>query len=304
VSGAVVIPAEFVAHIRATFGEGGDAWLRALPSLVKELATRWELEIDSPFDLSYGYVVAARLRDGSEVVLKVGGPDPDTAGEIPALRAYEGQPVCRLLEADEEHAAVLLERVRPGNNLVSLALADDEAATRIAANLMRALWRPPSFGAPFEDIAVWFHEAFRRHRAYYGGPGPFSEAMLARAEFLARELLESTTDPVLLHGDFHHYNMLASDRGWIAIDPKGMIGDRGYEPGPFLGNPSEGDLEVISAQLLDRRLRIFAEELEYDRQRLRDWGVAHAVLSACWSAENGGSRWRRAVHVAQLLSDL
>ena len=95
---------------------------------------------------------------------------------------------------------------------------------------------------------------------------------------------------MLLHGDFHHYNILSATRAeWLAIDPKGMTGDRGYDVGPFVENPRPSD--GWSPQLLHRRLDILAEELEYDRARLRDWAIAYAVLSACWSAEDHGQGW-------------
>ena len=112
-------------------------------------------------------------------------------------------------------------------------------------------------------MAEWFDRAFERHRATYGGPGPFPAALLDRAEAIARHLLASAPREVLLHGDFHHYNVLSADRApWLAIDPKGMLGDPGYEIGPFLLNP---DGPPKSAALLRRRLDVLAEALAYDR---------------------------------------
>jgi streptomycin 6-kinase len=117
-------------------------------------------------------------------------------------------------------------------------------------------------------------------------------------------LLVSGPAPVLLHGDFHHYNVLTAERApWLAIDPKGMLGDPGYESGPFLLNPRLDGAET-SAGVLRRRLDVLAEELDYDRARLRDWGIAHAVLSACWSAEDEGYGWEGAITAAQTLVDL
>jgi streptomycin 6-kinase len=102
-----------------------------------------------------------------------------------------------------------------------------------------------------------------------------------------------------LHGDFHHYNVISSQRApWLAIDPKGMLGDPGYEVGPFLLNPHS---PPKPAALLRRRLDIFSEELEYDWERLRAWSVAHAVLSACWSTEDFGSGWENAIAMAETL---
>ncbi|MBI4212914.1 MAG: phosphotransferase [Chloroflexi bacterium] len=268
------------------------------------MAERWSLRIGPPFDLSYGYVAEALRADGTEAVLKIGGPDREAPREILALGLYDGDGVCRLLEADEDRCAMLLERLRPGETLVALAQRDDEAATRVGAAVARALWRPAPPNAGLQPIASWFHDAFGRHRAYYGGAGPFPPQLFERAERLAGDLLDSADSQVLLHGDFHHYNVLSAERSpWLAIDPKDMVGDPGYELAVFLGNPHEADLG-ITRRLLDRRLAVFAEELGYDRDRLRDWGIAHAVLSACWSAEDGGGTWRQTIRVAETLVGL
>jgi streptomycin 6-kinase len=121
-----------------------------------------------------------------------------------------------------------------------------------------------------------------------------------RAEHLAERLLATTRTAVLLHGDLHHANILSGTRApWLAIDPKGVVGDPGAEVGPFLRNP-----RPISARALSRRLDILADELAYDRPRLRDWGIAHAVLSACWSLEDHGSGWHTAIATAEALMRL
>jgi streptomycin 6-kinase len=286
----------------------GAVWLRDLPILVADLAERWDLTVGPPFELSYNYVAPARLRDGSEAVLKVGPwEDGEIRREIHALRLYDGAGCCRLLEADEARQAMLLERLRPGEMLLGIAASDDDAATRIGADVMRELWRPVAeLPEPtlFKPLAEWFDRAFARHRAFYGGPGPFPPHVLEHAERLAAELLASAPSQVLLHADFHHYNVLSAEREpWLSIDPKGMLGDPGYEVGPFLLNPGV-DQPTKPPALLRRRLDILSSELGYDRSRLRDWGIAHAVLSACWSAEDHGDGWQGAIGSAENLIGL
>ena len=301
---SIVIPAAFAEKMLATYADRGEAWLRDLPGLLADLAARWCLTLGEPFDLSYNYVVGAGRGDGSEVVLKVGFPHHELEREIRAMRLYAGEGTCRLLESNEAHHAMLLERLRPGERLEVLARDDDDAATRIGVMLMRQLWRPVPDDVPegyFEPIANWFARAFARHRAEYGGPGPFPAAVLDRAERLAAELLASAPTIVLLHGDFHHDNVLSAERApWLAIDPKGMIGDPGYEVGPFLMNPYWGGSEIEPGRV-ERRLDILSAELAYDRERLRAWGIAHAVLSACWSAEAGGRDWEKGIRLAETL---
>ena len=303
---ALVVPPTFAQTMRGMYGDAGDAWLRDLPALVSDLAGRWGIAVGAHFELSYNYVVPARRPDGTEAVLKVGFPNPELERELQALRLYAGDGMCRLLEADDARHAMLLERLRPGEMLVGLARTDDEAATRIGADVMHRLWRPVSAlpdPSAFRPLAEWFR-AFDHHRATYGGPGPFPAPILERAEALASELLDSAPAVVLLHGDFHHSNVLSSRRaGWLAIDPKGMLGDPGYEVGPFLLNPDPRG-PARDARVLRRRLDVFADELAYDRARLRDWGIAHAVLSACWSAEDHGDGWQAAIATAETLIGL
>lgn len=297
----VTIPPDFARNVRGAFRQEGDRWLRDLPTLIADLARQWDLAVGPPFELSYNYVAPARRGDGTDAVLKVGVPDAELAREIMAVRLYAGDGMCRLLEADDARQAMLLERLSPGEMLVGLAATDDAAATRIGADVMRRLWRPVPVlpdGRWFRPIAEWFL-AFDRHRVAYGGSGPFPSVVLDRADALARDLLASAPTEVLLHGDLHHSNILSSqpDR-WLAIDPKGMTGDPGYEVGPFLLNPWTS--RVVDVQFQRRRLDILAGELGYERARLRDWGIAHAVLSACWSAKEGGD-WQHAIAVAETL---
>jgi streptomycin 6-kinase len=297
-------PADFTRRIRKAFGAEGDAWLSRLPSLLMDLARQWDLALGKPFELSYNYVAPALRADGTPAVLKIGVPVAEIRRELPALRLYAGDGACQVLESDAERCAMLLERVVPGEMLLGLVRIDDDRATRIGARVLRKLWRPVPAGSvdPFRPVAEWFTRAFDRHRLAYGGPGPLPRNVFEAGVTLAPALLDSAPAPVLLHGDFHHYNVLSATRaGWLAIDPKGMTGDPGYDVGPFVGNPRLRDAPR-SPQLLNRRLDILADELEYDRARLRDWSIAHAVLSACWSAEeDNGEGWQDEVTTAEML---
>ena len=91
----------------------------------------------------------------------------------------------------------------------------------------------------------------------------------------------------MLHGDMHHYNVLRDQRGgWLAIDPKGLAGDRCFDVCQFFRNP----LDRPSPRVNRRRLDIFCSELSLDRQRTKDWCLVHAVLDACWDFEDAAAR--------------
>jgi streptomycin 6-kinase len=118
---------------------------------------------------------------------------------------------------------------------------------------------------------------------------------------LVRELFAENQPDVLLHGDFHHYNVLESERGWLVIDPKGVIGPAGYEVGPLLINPFDLLERPDPVRITGRRIAILAERLGFEPEIIRAWGIAHAVLSACWSLE-GQDDWRSAMECAGVIN--
>ena len=143
-------------------------------------------------------------------------------------------------------------------------------------------------------------------RDRFGGTsGPLPEKLTGEAERLFAELLASQSEPVVLHGDLHHFNILAAERQpWLAIDPKGVVGEPEYEVGAFLRNPMPDLLsKPHPGSILARRLDQFSEELGFDRERLRSWGIAQAVLSAWWSIEDHGYGWEEAIRFAELLAE-
>ncbi|GIV80362.1 MAG: streptomycin 6-kinase [Litorilinea sp.] len=299
------IPTDFARRMVELHGPRGEAWLRELPRLVDACARRWSLQVLPHFPgLSYNYVAPAVDRNGTPLVLKLGVPTAELSSEIAALRFYDGYGIARLLDADEAQGALLLERLQPGTELITLE--DDEQATAIAAQVMRELWRPIPPDHPFPTVATW-GAGFARLRAHFqGGTGPFPPELVARAEGIFAEFLASMAEPVLLHGDLHQYNILASTRRpWLALDPKGIVGEPAYEPGAFLRNPLPDLLTWPQpARALARRIHIFAEILELERERILGWGMAQAVLSAWWSYEDHGHGWEPAMACAELLAGL
>ena len=297
----IEIPENYRRNIVECFGDTGASWLATLPATVDEYVQRWSLtNLGKPFGLSFNYVLPAIRADGSEAVLKISVPADEYLGEIDALTLYNGEGVCRLLDADRSRGVMLLERLRPGTMLAELT--DDEEATTIAATLLQSLWRPAPVGHTFSTVAGWF-EALPRHRARFDGTGPLDEQIFATAEGLLRELLAEKQPPMLLHGDFHHHNILRAERApWLIIDPKGVVGDPGYELGAFLYNPTYLDATHPDLPgLLWRRIDQFSAVLGFERERIRGWGIAQAVLSAVWTCEGDGDGWQFTMEIANTL---
>jgi len=278
----------FVNNITTAFGDPGHCYLAELPDLLAEAANRWDLTPGDPFLLSYNYVCAVTRMDGTPAVLKIGVPNIELTSEIQALRVYAGKGACRLLDADCERGMLLLERLQPGTMLATLK--DDDRATEIAADVMQAILRSVSEGDGFLSLRKWFDELKNLRPRFDGGTGPFPEKTVRIVEEMIRDLFAEDRPQVLLHGDFHHFNILLSERGWLVIDPKGVAGPAEYEAGPFLLNPWGGiPNEVEAIQQTQRRISILAELLGFDRQRLWAWAVCLSLLSAWWDTREDGS---------------
>jgi streptomycin 6-kinase len=298
------LPDAFVEIVSSTF-DGGREWLNQLPQLIAACESRWGLTAHPPFaNLSYNYVAPATLPDGTEIVLKLGVPREELSTEIEALCLYDGRAICRLLEADPEQGILLLERLQPGHMLT--AVPDDDEATRIAAQVMRRLWRPLPAEHNFPSVPDWAEGLKRLRDEFDGGTGPFPARLVQMAESLYADLLATSAEPVLLHGDMHHFNILAAEReSWLAIDPKGIVGEPAYEVGALIRNvlPDIHDTPNLE-RVLARRFDILAEMLELDRQRLWHWSIAQQVLSAWWTYEELGDGWQEVLALAEMLADL
>lgn len=286
-------------RIKRTFGQAGNAWLEHFPSTLDQLLQRWSLSIERQFpDLSYNYVAQARRSDGKPVVLKIGVPNPELTTEIDALSYFNGHGAVTLLDADPEIGALLLERILPGNPV--LELDDDERATAIAAGVIRKLHRPAPAHFHFPTVAQWGRGLERLRTSFDGGTGPFPQDLVERAEWNLRELVGSQSAPVLLHADLHHWNILASRRShWLAIDPKGLIGEPEYEAGAWLRNPIPVLLEYPDTrQTMLRRLDQFVDLLGFDRDRMIAWSLYQSVLAAWWSYEESDPLWETSLEIA------
>ncbi len=282
------IPENFARTYIEMHGEAGSAWLAQLPDQIAGLEQRWQIQVHAPYSLSYNYVAPAVRVDGEKVVLKIGYPDRELVSEITALRHYAGKGIVRLLEADPNLGAFLIERLEPGVPLTEHP--DDDQATRIAAQVMLDLWIPGPANSEGRLLSVdlWSRGFKRLRDQFNGGTGPMPAHLVERAEHIYEELQADLAPPMLLHGDLHHWNILSAQRApWLALDPKGIIGEPAYEVGALLRNPwpdMDGVVELL--RRLPRRLDIFEEMLGFDRQRMLAWSMYQAVLSSWWTYED------------------
>ena len=299
------IPEGFARTQTSLHGEAGVAWLKGLPALTAGLEERWSLETSPPFsNLSYNWVAPAVREGGTPAVLKLSFPgDKEFRTEAEALRLFDGGGICRLLELDLDRGAMLLERLQPGTPLT--AVEGDEEATATAAGVMKKLWRPAPKNHGFPLVSDWARGFDRLRARFDGGTGPMPPRLVEEAESLFADLLASQGGPLLLHGDLHQENILTTGREpWLAIDPKGVVGEAAYDTAALLHNPAETLDAPDPKRLLERRLDVLSGELDLDRARVRAWGMAQAVLAAYWSLESGGRVRGEALTFARLLAEI
>ena len=277
---------DLVRNVIDIHGAVGAAWLDKLPSLIEQCERRWRLHAMPPFSSqSHSYVAPAVRRDGTEVVLKLGVPHARVANEIESLRALGGHGSAKLIEADGDLGAIVLEHIKPG--LTLSLVEDDQAAASIAADVMRRLWQPAPVDHSLPTIADRAAGLSKLRGRFGGRTGPIPTGLVERAEALFSELIASMGERVLLHGDLHHYNILSAEREpWLAIDPNGVDGEREFELWQFLRNRIESSQNPEKA--LPRLLDQFVDELRLDRERMVGWGMAQSVLSLWWSIEDHG----------------
>jgi streptomycin 6-kinase len=242
-----------------------------------DCAQAWSIDIDETCETPTSIVAYGRRGEQFAVIKLVKVPgDEWNGGDV--LCAFDGRGIVRVLE----HApgAMLLERLTPGDSLVSLSLdGRDDEATTVLADVIGAM-SPHAAPAGVPTVADWAL-AFAR-------PHTLNADLVAEAADLYAQLVQSQTVTRLLHGDLHHANVLFDTRrGWTAIDPKGVVGEIAFEIGAALRNPIERPDLYANPEIIERRIQLFAERLHLDPRRILQWAFAQAVLSAIWEIEDG-----------------
>jgi streptomycin 6-kinase len=196
------------------------------------------------------------------------------------LRWRGGAGAVRLL--DRRGALLLLEDAGGPSLRDVFTRHGDDAATEIAAWVMRALHAPNHRLAPPGLISLKQHltSLFTKAGAETG------RTQYVEAAELAQALLDAENGNRPLHGDFHHENVLLSPRGWLVIDPKGVTGDPAYEAANWFYNPLGSELRYAPQRALEVAAA-FSPALDRAPETLLDWGFVHATLTAAWHIEDG-----------------
>lgn len=266
--------------------DDAQGWLSDFPTYLNKLETEWNVRSTGLVeDLSFNVVMFATGKNGTDYILKLSPPGEDLSREAAALQAYDGDGINQLVKADLEGGALLLERLHPGVSF--WRTTDDELATRTCAALLLKLWRPVQ-DEQFRSLKSWCR-ALPAYLDYPKGEGFLPHKLVDKASGLLTDLLQ-TDERVLLHADLHHGNILSAARApFLAIDPKGIVGAKGFDIPAFLGNPHGVTERPDFRGVLERRMSIFSEMLGFSTEAIAAWGLAHSMLNACWAGGNSAA---------------
>jgi streptomycin 6-kinase len=245
------------------------AWNLSNPQLLTQTAT------------SHIYTVTY---NSETVILKLLSPSEteEQRGAV-ALRYFDGCGAVRLLRYDE--GAHLMEYAAGDELIMLVERGEDENATRIIAHLIKQLHNVPQ-DAPHDGLFTldrWFGELFNKAAA---DKQAGIESIYVRSAPLAYRLLADQREVRVLHGDIHHRNIRQSPRGWLAFDPKGLVGERTYDCANTLCNPPMPELVHNETRLLTNAA-ILADTLTIDLPRILAFTYAYACLNASSSLRIG-----------------
>lgn len=289
--GKVTIPGSTLAGFFWGGVDAGVQWLAGVPTLLELICHKHTISNVQPVpNLRMNLVLFGDSAIHGPVVIKLAPPNWEVTNEITALRIFATTGhYAPLIDADIDQGWSLQSRVAPGEMLQSLTHSgeiSDEEATRITAGLMQKVIAPvpSSESHEFVDLRGWLRSLWAYAES---GKTTIPAAELELALRHARNLVANPGPPMLLHGDFHHGNILRGASDWVMIDPKGIVAEKGFEVGPFFYNPIGIDQHPNLVDVFDQRLDIFSQELGIDRVRLWQNALVACVLSDCWSLEDG-----------------
>ncbi|MGR6913566.1 aminoglycoside phosphotransferase family protein [[Actinomadura] parvosata] len=267
--------------------DAGPGWNAALPALAERYLDEWELRLDG--EPSHGIValVLPVLRaDGTPAALKLQPVTSETVDEALALRTWAGDGSVLLLDSDPETGTMLLERLDPERPLS--VVPDVMESLEVLAGLLRRLSAHPApagirhLGDVTRGMLERVDEAAAR---VYGDRDRYWLRWCAGA---VAELVSEPGDR-LLHWDLHYDNVLAGEREpWLAIDPKPLAGDPGFELFPALWNRWD---EVIASgdvpRAVLRRFDFLVDALGLDPRRAAGWTLGRVLQNFLWDVAEG-----------------
>jgi streptomycin 6-kinase len=277
------VPERLAERFARDEGAAGRAWVAELPNLVQRYCRAWSLRPDGP--PMHGFVALALpvLRaDDTPAVLKISWRDRETVDEPVALATWQGHGAALLLDRDDEHGALLLERLDHTRTLDTEPIGE---AVTVAGGLLRRLSvpAPRSLRLRLPEVAERWRAELPAENANLGRPVP--ESLLDKAIGYCAELGPQAAE-LMVNADLHYQNVLRGQREpWLLIDPKVLVGDPEFGLIPLLWNR----FELMDGERgIHARLAELVDVAGLDARRALGWTLVRAVDTWLWALAHGG----------------
>jgi streptomycin 6-kinase len=287
-----------ITNVTTIFGKQGEDWIASLPAIVEQLAADWQLKQVTPVsNMTFNYVAFAVANSEQPVVLKIGCDKKSIDEERQALAYFNGNGSIQLIDFHATYHALLLHQAVPGTTLKSYYPSHLPFVMDCYIGTMQKLHarRLPE-KHHYRPISDWLKAI---DQLIPNNPCPSD--LLEKAISLKNTLLSSMTSHVFLHGDLHHDNVLQDGDQWLAIDPKGIVGEPEFEIAAFdfmYINELANEKDVKN--FFEKRVKLLAQKANLNPQRIKDWVFVRLILMAAWFIEDHGDpSW--ALKLARLL---
>jgi len=286
----------FENNITAKYGDRGKKWLADVPLFIKNIARQWGLSALKPVEnLTYNYVLSG-LQGIQPIILKIGLDHKELEQEVKTLEFFKGRSTVSIL--NYQTGALLLEHAIPGTSLHPFFPEKDSQSLEIACTFMQQLHRLP---APAQGA----FPSLAGRVALLDKNWDIPDNYLQKARTLKTQLLATAPPSVLLHGDFHHGNILQHGDSWMVIDPQAVVGEPAYEIAIFICNPFCKLIEHPDARtIIINRIALAAEKLSIEPVRIYGWTFVHSVLAWAWSLEDGERNIQEFERLTEILDTL
>jgi streptomycin 6-kinase len=275
---------EFKTKVISTWGKKGEIWLNQLPSIIEKVAQHWQLDnINVVHNLSYNYLALAVQKNKIPVAIKISCDEQLILNEYQALKHFNGQGAIKVFDIDKTYSALLLEQAIPGHLLKTHNSYDIKNTINLYAQVVKELASSQLIIHEYSHVSKWCdvidqikHNHIESH-------------FLKLAKQLKSFLLDSSEKEYLCHGDLHLENILQHGKKWLAIDPKGIIGEMTFEAAAFdLISSDEMQNTQSIAQKIIVRVKQISEALNLTYERLLAWIFLRVIISAQWFIEDNG----------------
>ncbi len=272
-------------NISNLFGKSGKEWLSSLPITVEKLSQQWSLKHIKPVDnMSWNYVALALQRNNLPVVLKISCDKQSIQDEYKALRHFDGHESIKVLDINLEYNALLLQQAIPGHCLKERHPRKLADTIKIYAEIVQALATQKNYDkSATQHVSKWCNTIDR-----ITDPR-IEKCLVDKASQLRSVVLGTSQHVYLCHGDLHLENIIQHGSHWLAIDPKGIIGEMAFEAAAFdLLSPDElKDSQNVTFKIIDRVEKL-SITLGIDFNRILAWIFLRTIISAQWFIEDNG----------------